>query len=858
MALSGSFNTSGSYSTTDGSPDYTVFSWSGTQNIEGNYTDVAWSLTVAGGKNEYYFVYVYNRLVQIDGAQVGKGSASKKSFNGTVLLSGTTRIYHNDDGTGSFTAYAGVGFYYSGVYNSTKTQTFTLDTIPRHPDIPTVSSPTTTTVSETSTSITVKWATTNRGTYTVEVSKNGGAYSAVKTDIAIGTLSYVHTITPKQGDTYRYRIKAVWNSLSSDYSYSGTVTLNKLNAPTIGTLNTYNPYVNATLSVPLSGGSQTNGGSFMRMAALYHGSTKLATCTTPSNGNTTASISYSTTNFLSRLGTTKYSDTFKIVAWIQNSNGSVSSSVEKTFTVNINSDGGATPTLAIPTLSGGMLGYPATCFVAGISKLTVTSGTAATRRAPSGTTLSYTIACTGATTATSSSTTFNGLTAGKKTITVTVKDSRGLSTSQTVYCKFQSWAKPTIKITKAERNSTTPTTINVTYEYSITNIYAYSTNADTAGTQLNAINTQQYTTASSYTACTSPFSITGTSEESTYTITVRVSDKVATTTYSSAARTVGTSTVYLASRSHGIGLNCIPASGYRLDVNGKARIGSASGGNAIIDNGRITSNATTPSYLEGSKGLALVNSTAPAGDYIALTKTNSTNGYFTLASYNDHFRLNYMAKSKIDANDNTNTHSVILLKEDGTSGFAFANHTHSNYAATNHGNHVPATQTASNKVFLRNDNTWQTITPANIGAAAASHTHGNIQKAASARGTAASLSLTAGTITQLTLSSFVARTDTSFSFSDGGVKCPYAGTVMVSGNVYFDSTSGGRGVYIKKGDDEIVSTYAHGVSAVGCSTSGVAIISVAAGDIIYLCARSTVATTCRPNNNGTYLNIAYI
>lgn len=38
-------------------------------------------------------------------------------------------------------------------------------------------------------------------------------------------------------------------------------------------------------------------------------------------------------------------------------------------------------------------------------------------------------------------------------------------------------------------------------------------------------------------------------------------------------------------------------------------------------------------------------------------------------------------------------------------------------AASSHGNHVPTTQTASNKVFLRNDNTWQTVTPANIGAA---------------------------------------------------------------------------------------------------------------------------------------------
>lgn len=44
-------------------------------------------------------------------------------------------------------------------------------------------------------------------------------------------------------------------------------------------------------------------------------------------------------------------------------------------------------------------------------------------------------------------------------------------------------------------------------------------------------------------------------------------------------------------------------------------------------------------------------------------------------------------------------------------------------AESSHGNHVPATQTASNKKFLRNDNTWQDVTPDNIGAAATGHTH---------------------------------------------------------------------------------------------------------------------------------------
>ena len=52
-------------------------------------------------------------------------------------------------------------------------------------------------------------------------------------------------------------------------------------------------------------------------------------------------------------------------------------------------------------------------------------------------------------------------------------------------------------------------------------------------------------------------------------------------------------------------------------------------------------------------------------------------------------------------------------------------------AAKSHGNHVPATQTANNAVFLRNDNTWQTVTPANIGAAASSHTHSAMKGATS-------------------------------------------------------------------------------------------------------------------------------
>lgn len=47
-------------------------------------------------------------------------------------------------------------------------------------------------------------------------------------------------------------------------------------------------------------------------------------------------------------------------------------------------------------------------------------------------------------------------------------------------------------------------------------------------------------------------------------------------------------------------------------------------------------------------------------------------------------------------------------------------------AASSHGNHVPTKETANNARFLRNDNTWQTVTPANIGAATSEHSHNDL------------------------------------------------------------------------------------------------------------------------------------
>lgn len=85
-----------------------------------------------------------------------------------------------------------------------------------------------------------------------------------------------------------------------------------------------------------------------------------------------------------------------------------------------------------------------------------------------------------------------------------------------------------------------------------------------------------------------------------------------------------------------------------------------------------------------------------------------------------------------DANKpiSTATQNALNLKADKTHVSDMAAHitasertAWNNKANASHGNHVPATQSANNKKFLRCDNTWQDVTPGNIGAAPASHTH---------------------------------------------------------------------------------------------------------------------------------------
>ena len=125
----GSFNTTGY--TDDSSPDYYVFEWELTsQSIEGNYSVISWKLYGAGGRYSGSWTNVKEKYVTVNGT-TQSNSTLQTTYNGTTPFSGTSTIYHNADGTKSFSASAGGAFYYYGSYNSTGSGTWELPTIPR-------------------------------------------------------------------------------------------------------------------------------------------------------------------------------------------------------------------------------------------------------------------------------------------------------------------------------------------------------------------------------------------------------------------------------------------------------------------------------------------------------------------------------------------------------------------------------------------------------------------------------------------------------------------------------------------------------------------------------------------------------
>ena len=141
---------------------------------------------------------------------------------------------------------------------------------------------------------------------------------------------------------------------------------------------------------------------------------------------------------------------------------------------------------------------------------------------------------------------------------------------------------------------------------------------------------------------------------------------------------------------------------------------------------------------------------------------------------------------------------------------------------------------------------------------------------ASANGSAESLSLSKGVITQLTLDTWKVNSDDLFAFSGGGIVMPEAGNVLVCASVYFNTPgTTGRGPEVvgpyvkrKRKSDGVVDELSGQVSyATVMTTASLSpfIVAVEAGDVLFLCARnSTTDATCQPNGGATALTVIYL
>ena len=130
MALSGSLKTNAWVNSESGSQSWLEFSWTATQDEDGNQSTISWVLK--GVRNVSGYVYAGGYAVVIDGDTVYSKSTNYRMelYNGTVVASGSKTLTHKPDGTRSFDVSIQGGIY---LYepNCTGSKTFDLNTIPR-------------------------------------------------------------------------------------------------------------------------------------------------------------------------------------------------------------------------------------------------------------------------------------------------------------------------------------------------------------------------------------------------------------------------------------------------------------------------------------------------------------------------------------------------------------------------------------------------------------------------------------------------------------------------------------------------------------------------------------------------------
>ena len=469
MALSGSFqnlpvNNFGLYCT-----------WSATQSVTGNYSDVTLNVYL-----KYYTLEVGSRAdstISINGTSETYTAPAINDYSSgqhtKLLKTKTVRVNHNADGTKSGVALSAY-WRFSGTYSGTPissitaSTTITLDTIDRA--APTVSLSTSSitasgvTISATSSATADIWqySTDNGSTWTQFSTTAGTSASKAITGLSPNTTYYIKVRARKKSN------QVYGTSSSATVKTLGGAVVNSVTALTADAAT-----VKVVINVTVYEASYTNTLVIKNGSTAYLTISGLSWSKGTADRTVTLTAAQRTTLLTAMASIKSFTGTFAVSSY--SGSTQIGSTSSKTATVS------TTAANSGPTLSGFTFAdsYATTTaitgndqlFIQGYSKLTVTPGTATAKN--NATITNYTATCNGVSV---SNTTGDALTvgvvskSGTVAVVLTVTDSRGYTASVSKNITVLAYAKPKVSSLTLRRTNDIEAEMQLVFNGSISAI----------------------------------------------------------------------------------------------------------------------------------------------------------------------------------------------------------------------------------------------------------------------------------------------------------------------------------------------------------------------------------------------------
>lgn len=632
MALSGEFqnypvNNFGLYCT-----------WSATQSVTGNYSDVTLNVYL-----HYYTIEVGERsdsTIAINGTSETYTAAAIKDYTSgyknKLLKSKTVRVNHTSTGTATNIPLS-ASWRFSGTYSGTYVGTITasttvnLDSIDR----------TAPTVSFSTSSVTAsgfKISATSSATSDIwQYSTNGGS-SWTQFSTTAGTSASVTLSSLSPNTTYSVKVRARKKS-NQVYGTSSAATVKTLGGSVLNSVSTVTAD-NSTVTISLN--VTVYNSSYTHTLTLKNGSSTYLTISGLSWSTGTAARTITLTS-------TQRSDLLSYMASIKSFTGTFSLAT-MSGTTQIGTASAATATVqttsaySAPTLSGFTYkdSYSTTTaitgndqyFIQGYSKLQVTPGTATAKNGAS--IANYTATCNGVSV---SNTTGAAITVGTVSksgtvaVVVTVTDSRGYTASVTQNITVVAYASPKVSSVSLRRTNDIETEMQLIFNGSFSPITIASVNKNSL---LYVRYRYKLTSASSYGSYTSILSavtVSGTSysysnmelcdlpSNSSYDFHLQICDKLSTAAALDLYFVVPQGTPLVALRKQKVGINT-PTPTVALDVVGDAKVSGTL--TATTLSGTLAASKLSGTVAISKGGTGATTATAACTNLGALPKSGGT------------------------------------------------------------------------------------------------------------------------------------------------------------------------------------------------------------------------------------------